>query len=170
MRRSNVPALIVNLLATLAVPSAARGQSTDHCVAASCALEIRRGLLGYSIMESVTGRRVARITFVAPSVDVFAQRSATAAAEYAAFRRDFNSGNALGAGGMLMFVAGAFLVIDGREPVGTISVGVSAVALATGVVLSKRAIRRLHRAVSIYNAKTVNNAGGEAAIDVTREH
>jgi hypothetical protein len=142
----------VGLLAALSLPGQVEAQ--DECTYSACALRVERGFFRNSLLQGATGKRIADVAFLAPQLDVFAERSDSAGHYYQAFRTPHNQSFWLGTiGGLLLGSAIVIEEVDRTQDELTWGIGIPGMALLiTGLIRGLGSGNNLSKAVWWYNS------------------
>ena len=92
-----------------ALPTPSTAQEPDGCTYDKCALMVKSGFFRRSLVQGADEAHVASLLFLAPHLDLFAERSDSAARYYRSFHSKHNSGTWLALAGTALF-AGAYIV------------------------------------------------------------
>ncbi len=140
------------VVAALLSPGQAVAQ--DECTYLGCALRLERGFLRNSLLQGATGNRIANVGFLAPRLDMFAERSDSAAYYYQAFRTAHNQSFWLSTSGGLLMVATIIIEeIDRTQSELTWGIGIPGIALLfTGIIRGFGSGNKLSKAIWWYNS------------------
>jgi len=125
----------------------------DNCTYETCALRVRRSLIGHRIVRGMQEDRVASIILFAPRLEMWRERSDSASAHYAAFRTKHNVGAAFSLTGVAAFAAGTIIALAdrGNETVPVVAIVGGLTFTMAGFVYLLQARNRLSQAIWWYN-------------------
>lgn len=148
--RRFAPAISAGLAVCVGSATGLRAQQTPACTYETCALRVKYGFPGTSIVQGEQEDHLASIAFFAPALPQFAERSDVAATLYAAFRGRQNRGTVLILVGLVGMVVGTAVAGTDQDWSFLAAVPGLAVTLA-GVQQLNSGRDRLSRAVWKYN-------------------
>jgi len=125
-------------------------QEDSTCTYDRCALRLKQAAFSQRLVQGVDELHVATLSFFAPRIDLFAQRSDSAARLYASFRQKRNTSAWTILGGVAAVTAG-LIIAQNNEPVGisllVLGLGAGAYATIRGI----SAQNNLADAIWLYN-------------------
>jgi len=125
-------------------------QQPPPCTYDRCALLVKQGAFSRSLVRGADETHVASLMFFAPPLDLFAERSDSAARLYASFRRKQNSSTWALLGGVAA-ISAALVVGQENEPAG-ISLAVLGAGIWTySLIRATSAPTDLARAIWLHN-------------------
>lgn len=129
----------------------------NDCTYGSCALRVRRSLIGHRIVRGVQEDKVASIILFAPRLEMWRERSDSANTHYAAFRTKHNIGAAFSLAGVAAFAAGTIIALSdrGNETVPLVAIVSGLTFTVAGFVYLLQARDRLSQAIWWYNGTLV---------------
>lgn len=150
--------MLCAVLGAIVVPNA--GSAQDSCSYDSCALRVKRSLIGHRIVQGQHEEPVASIVVFAPRLQMWSERSDSADTHYAAFRARHNAGAIFSLVGLAAFATGTVLALSDRGsetiPLVTVIGGLTFTVVGFAFQLDGR--NHLSRAIWWYNS-TLSDRG-----------